>query len=240
MKVKKEYCKITKQDIEIAEVFFENDKHLDEFISNVFRYYLKKDLTIKTKIVKKYFETYKKTMDYVLEAKEFGLKGYEVKANNQEDTEDTLEGVLDTPQIPLKDTLEANSIKDNNINNNSIIVNDISKSESLILKPKKKSKRELVIPTENEFVVFGLACIEKAEMIGNYEYALKAKYFAYNESDWHDGNGNKIINWKTKLANVIPFLPPMMKGQNLSTGQPSKMESMVNSAKEALNMLQDE
>jgi hypothetical protein len=30
------------------------------------------------------------------------------------------------------------------------------------------------------------------------------------------------------------------KGQNLSKGQPSKMESMVNSAKEALNMLQDE
>jgi hypothetical protein len=30
------------------------------------------------------------------------------------------------------------------------------------------------------------------------------------------------------------------KGQNLSNGQPSKMESMVNSAKEALNMLQDE
>jgi hypothetical protein len=30
------------------------------------------------------------------------------------------------------------------------------------------------------------------------------------------------------------------KGQNLSKGQPSKMESMVNSAKEALNMLYDE
>ena len=30
------------------------------------------------------------------------------------------------------------------------------------------------------------------------------------------------------------------KGQNLSKGQPSKMESMVNSAKEALSMLQDE
>jgi len=30
------------------------------------------------------------------------------------------------------------------------------------------------------------------------------------------------------------------KGQNLSNGQPSKMESMVNSAKEALNMLYDE
>ena len=30
------------------------------------------------------------------------------------------------------------------------------------------------------------------------------------------------------------------KGKTISTGQPSKMESMVNSAKEALNMLQDE
>lgn len=80
-------------------------------------------------------------MDYVLEAKEFGLKGYEVKSNNQEDTEDTLEGVLDTPQTPVEESLEANSIKDNNINNNSIIVNDIS--ESLILKPKKNQNVNL-------------------------------------------------------------------------------------------------
>jgi hypothetical protein len=229
MKNKKEYCKITKQDIEIAEVFFENDKHLDEFISNVFRYYLKKDLTIKTKIVKKYFETYKKTMDYVLEAKEFGLKGYEVKSNNQEDTEDTLEGVLDTPQTPLEESLEANIIKDNNINNNNIIVKGISKKQKTFLPP-----------TEFEFIEFGLLCIKKAGMIGNYEYALKAKYFDYNTNNWHDGHDTPIKNWKTKLANVIQYMKPINKGQNLSNGQPSKMESMVNSAKEALNMIHDE
>ena len=230
MKVKKEYCKITKQDIEIAEVFFENDKHLDEFISNVFRYYLKKDLTIKTKIVKKYFETYKKTMDYVLEAKEFGLKGYEVKSNNQEDTEDTLEGVLDTPQIPLKDTLEANSIKDNNINNNS---KDISISEVILAHPLQEyivknfdrvSKMKIQMTYENCEAIIQensrQAIIDTLEAMENYK-DLSKRISVY-------------LTLKKWLKNDFS------KGKTISTGQPSKMESMVNSAKEALNMLNDE
>jgi uncharacterized protein YdaU (DUF1376 family) len=127
-------------------------------------------------------------------------------------------------------------MEDENENKNK----DVIKDKLLLLKPKKKSKGELVIPTEHEFVVYGLACIEKAEMIGNYEYALKAKYFDYNTNNWHDGHDTPIKNWKTKLANVIQYMKPMNKGQNLSNGQPSKMESMVNSAKEALNMIYDE
>ena len=127
-------------------------------------------------------------------------------------------------------------MEDENENKNKDVIID----EIVLIKPKKKSKGELVIPTEHEFVVYGLACIEKAEMIGNYEYALKAKYFDYNTNNWHDGHDTPIKNWKTKLANVIQYMKPINKGQNLSNGQPSKMESMVNSAKEALNMIYDE
>lgn len=36
--------------------------------------------------------------------------------------------------------------------------------------------------------------------------ALKRKYDVWVESDWYDGNGNKILNWKTKLINTLPFI----------------------------------
>jgi uncharacterized protein YdaU (DUF1376 family) len=123
-------------------------------------------------------------------------------------------------------------MEDENENENK----DINKDLIII----KKDKAKFEAPTEDEFIIYGLACIRKAKMQGDYEYTLKAKYFAYNEANWRDGNNTPIKNWKTKLANVIPYLQPMMKGQNLSKGQPSKMESMVNSAKEALNMIYDE
>jgi hypothetical protein len=54
-------------------------------------------------------------------------------------------------------------------------------------------------------------------------------------------------NWKDLQKNTTVYLTALKwlkrdynKGQNLSNGQPSKMESMVNSAKEALNMIHDE
>jgi hypothetical protein len=41
------------------------------------------------------------------------------------------------------------------------------------------------------------------------EFALKAKYKSWIEANWKDGNNKPIKNWKTKIANVIPFLKPM-------------------------------
>lgn len=36
--------------------------------------------------------------------------------------------------------------------------------------------------------------------------ALKNKYDAWVVNDWKDGNGNKIVNWKTKLLHTMPFI----------------------------------
>lgn len=107
---KKEYIKITIQDIEIAEEFFDNEKHFNEFLINVFKYYRGKEITIKTKIVSKYFKSYMKTMDYVIVNKQNGYKGYLVKSNNQEVKEQVVEP-------PLKAVVEPNIISNNIINN---------------------------------------------------------------------------------------------------------------------------
>ena len=36
--------------------------------------------------------------------------------------------------------------------------------------------------------------------------ALELKYKAWVENKWRDGNNKKILNWKTKLLNTIPYL----------------------------------
>lgn len=104
----------------------------------------------------------------------------------------------------------------------------------------KKYKPKFKAPTEDEFITYGLTCIKKAKLQGDYEYALKAKYFAYSEANWRDGNNTPIKNWKTKLANVIQYMQPIKNDFNKSKPSQSKLESMANNAMEALNILNNQ
>lgn len=102
------YSKISSQDIKIAENFFENDKHLDEFLANVSRYYCGMSLTIKTKIVKKYFTAYMKTMDFVIQARTKGKIGGNKRVENQSVANETLEGALENTSRVVEETLQPN------------------------------------------------------------------------------------------------------------------------------------
>jgi hypothetical protein len=170
-------------------------------------------------------------MDYVLEAKEFGLKGYEVKSNNQEDTDDTLEGVLDIPQTPLEETLEANSIKDNTINNNS---KDISISEVILAHP---IQSYISLNLKNVSKLSNQLTYDECEkLLASYDRNRIADILLQmeNKKDLTKKYTSVYLTALTWLKNDFS------KGKTISKGQPSKMESMVNSAKEALNMLYDE
>jgi hypothetical protein len=123
MQIKKPFYKINFEDIDIASEFFDhNQKHLSEFIMATIAYYSGKNVEIKSKLVEKYFKTYKKTMDAVIVAKGFGLKGAELKAEKQLDISETLEGgVEDTltatlptnnKEVIIKDKKESEIIKD--------------------------------------------------------------------------------------------------------------------------------
>lgn len=54
------------------------------------------------------------------------------------------------------------------------------------------------------FEIFSSYAIEKKPKI--CLEALKQKYDIWIESDWHDGKGNKIVNWKVKLINTLPYM----------------------------------
>jgi hypothetical protein len=107
---KKEFYKITYQDIDIALDFFDgNELHFSEFLLATTKYYRGQIHIFKYKIVEKYFRTYKKTMDFIIEAKKTGkiggIKAFENQSNNNETLTGSIEGTI----TPLIDTLPPNN-----------------------------------------------------------------------------------------------------------------------------------
>lgn len=105
----KPFFKINFEDLEIAESFFENEKHFSEFLLAVSYYYRGKDYTIKQKFVQRYFNTYKKTMDFIIESKKTGSDGGKQRVENQKIKEQTLEGVVEVPVEPNNKLLNINN-----------------------------------------------------------------------------------------------------------------------------------
>lgn len=91
-------------------------------------------------------------------------------------------------------------------------------TETKTTKERKEDKEDKEIkntdiPAREDFVEYGLS------LVGNnkgYEFTLNAKFDSWVENKWRDGKGQKIKNWKTKLANTIPFLKPMAQPNELN------------------------
>ena len=64
-----------------------------------------------------------------------------------------------------------------------------------------ENKDKNIIPTEAEFIDFALS--KKSTLD---KHVVKLKYESWVLNGWKDGNGNKVINWKSKLLNTIPHL----------------------------------
>jgi hypothetical protein len=64
----------------------------------------------------------------------------------------------------------------------------------------EKEKGEYIPPYE-DFKKYALS--KKGNL---NEEALKLKYESWKESGWKNGNGKKIMNWKSTLLNTIPYI----------------------------------
>ncbi len=126
------FLKINFEDLEIAAEYFENNRHLNEFILAVTHYYWGKDFQIHSKKVLKYFKVYTKTMNFIINSVKSGKQGAEQKTKNQIITNDTLKGVV---EVPLQATLEATLPTNSKV----VIVNSKDKIE----KEKEVAQRSL-------------------------------------------------------------------------------------------------
>ena len=117
---KKPFVKINVEDLNYAKEFFDNVADYSVWLYAVTEYYCGNEVQIKKKIVKKYFDNYKKTMNIVLEAKEFGKKGALKRIEKQQVNVETLEDPL---QHPLKETLAVNN---KIVNNKDIYIPELS------------------------------------------------------------------------------------------------------------------
>jgi hypothetical protein len=77
-------------------------------------------------------------------------------------------------------------------------------------KENKKDKEEKNIPNFQSFLNHALT---KEPNIDEVE--LKKKYDAWVNNNWHDGNGKKIIIWKTKLNSTIPYISKKQSKQEV-------------------------
>ena len=181
--------------MEIAEEFFDNEKHFSEFLLAVSYYYRKKNYVIKNKIVQKYFKTYQKTMDFILEFKYYGEKSALLRSENQKVKVDTLPTPLPNP---LPTPLPTNN-KELIINNKEVIIKD-------------KEKEKFSPPTI-------LEVIDYFKEKGYTEISAKKAFDYYDIANWKDSKGNQVKNWKQKMISV--WMKPENKINEL-TNQPKR------------------
>jgi hypothetical protein len=80
-------------------------------------------------------------------------------------------------------------------------------------KDNNKDNNKDKMPAWDDFLKYAK---EKKEDIN--EGALRFKYDSWKENGWKDGHGKKIVNWKSKLLNTIPYIKEKPESKNLYPG----------------------
>ena len=183
----KEFLKIWFSDIETAHDFFDkNDKHLGEFLVNVYRSYAELPTSFRCKHVEKYFKTYQKQIDFIKKAKADGMKAHLQETEREDFSIPTLEGgVKGVVEAPLPVTLPA---KDKRIKGEKVKGEKEIKKESIQLKTFVRENVSLSdVELEKLYSEHGKEKTDwMLDKLNNYKIASGRKY----KSDYH-----AILNW---------------------------------------------
>ena len=69
-------------------------------------------------------------------------------------------------------------------------------------KEEEQKPEENNIPTFQDFLIYS----KTLEIYHtSFDFQIQAKYNSWKEAGWKDGNNKKIVNWKTKLQNTMPY-----------------------------------
>jgi hypothetical protein len=68
-------------------------------------------------------------------------------------------------------------------------------------KQETKNNKQIYIPEFSEFLAYAVSQVPNV-----IQQEVKLKYDSWIVNDWKDGNDKKIVNWKSKLNNTLPFL----------------------------------
>ena len=214
---RKSFVKVTEQDIEIAREFFEDENLLKDWIYNVCMYYMGEPQIHNDRLEEKYFNTYKKTMDFIIQAKNAGKVGAENKKNKGLNNSESSENkqILEAPlQEPLKGTVKdpLNTLEDTLPTNNKLL--NINNKELIINNKPKKDKKGIIIPSISEFMDYYKN--DLSTKFPNLDFQVQTKYESWIENNWKDGNNKPIINWKTKLKATIIYFKPDNNGKQFT------------------------
>jgi hypothetical protein len=204
---KKEFVKVNIEDLEYAKEFFDNIADYSLWLYAVTEYYQGNEVAIKKKIVKKYFDNYKKTMNIVIQAKEFGKQGALKRIEKQQVNIDTLEDPL---QYPLEETLAVNNkdkykeeinyqalleFVNKTFDRNFKVVNDSVKKKYKSLLKQGYSKEQITNAIKN-------CKSNKYHIENNYQYCT-LEFFSRAETIDKYSDVSEIDNSKVYTPNII-------------------------------------
>lgn len=99
-----------------------------------------------------------------------------------------------------------------------MVMDKVEEKGKVTIAAKTEISPEKIPPSKSDFLEHGKAlCTKSGLNFFELQYSIEVKYDAWKESGWKDGHGAKIKNWKTKLANTLPFLKSIKKPQEQKT-----------------------
>jgi len=137
-----------------------------------------------------------------------------IKRKNKCITFDGLLLHLDSLGVRKLSKSKLNVVKNTHTILDNTIVDNIKPKKGL----NKRITSEVKIPEFDEFKKYALENKPDADI-----ESVRLKYKSWTEADWTNGNGKKIINWKSTLLNTLPYIKTAINNNNAASGGKPKI-----------------